>query len=63
MVSHDSVAVDGETNVQRHEREARDTNHQLRRHEEAKNATQVTRGGPSPLARNLQQEFLVADNQ
>ena len=63
MVSHDSVAIDGETSVQRREREAKNTDRQRRRNEEAENATQATRGGPPPLARNLQQEFLMVDNQ
>ena len=63
MVSHNSVAVDGETSVQRHECKARNINHQQRHNEEAKNATQAARGGPPPLARNLQQEFLMVDNQ
>ena len=63
MVSHDSVAVDGETSVQRCEREARNTDRQRHRNEEAKNATQAARGGPPPLAHNLQQEFLMVDNQ
>ena len=53
-VSHVSVAVDGETSVQRCEREARNANRQRRRHEEAENAAQVARGRPPPLAHNLQ---------
>ena len=63
MVSHDSVAIDGETSVQRHERKAKNIDRQRRRNEEAENATQVARGDPPPLARNLQQEFLMVDNQ
>ena len=54
MDSHDSVAIDGETSVQRHEREARNVDRQRRRNEEAENAAQAARGGPLPLARNLQ---------
>ena len=63
MVSHDSVAIDGETSVQRHEREARKADRQRRRNEEAENTDQAARGDPPPLARNLQQEFLMVDNQ
>ena len=63
MLSHDNIAVDGETSVQRREHEARNTNHQQRRQEEAKNAAQIASGGPLLLACNLQQEFLVVDNQ
>ena len=63
MVSHDSVAVDGETSVQHHEREAKNTDRQRRHNEEAENTTQAARGGPPPLAYNLQQEFLMVDNQ
>ena len=63
MVSHDSIAIDGETSVQRRERKARNTNRQQRRNEEAENTTQADRGDPPPLARNLQQEFLMVDNQ
>ena len=63
MVGHDSVAVNGETSVQHREREAKNTDRQRRRNEEAENAAQAARGGPPPLARNLQQEFLMVDNQ
>ena len=63
MVSHTSVAIDGETSVQRREREARNADHQRRRNEEAKNAAQAAKGDPPPLARNLQQEFLMVNNQ
>ena len=35
----------------------------MRRNEEAENATQAARGDPPPLAHNLQQEFLMVDNQ
>ena len=63
MLSHDSFAVDGETSVQCREREAKNTDRQRRRNEEAENATLATRGGPPPLAHNLQQEFLMVDNQ
>ena len=63
MVSHNSVAIDGETSVQRHEHEARNTDRQRRPNEEAENTTQATRGGPPPLTHNLQQEFLMVDNQ
>ena len=63
MVSHDSVAIDGETSVQRREHETRNTDRQRRRNEEAENTTQATRGGPPPLTHNLQQEFLMVDNQ
>ena len=63
MVSHDSIVVDGETSVQCCEREARNTDRQRHRNEEAKNAAQAARGGPPPLAHNLQQEFLMVDNQ
>ena len=62
MVSHDSIVVDGQTSVQRHEREARNTDRQRHRNEEAENAAQADRGGLPPLARNLQQEFLMVDN-
>ena len=51
MVSHDSIAIDGETSVQRHERETRNADRQRRRNEE--DAIQATRGDPPPLARNL----------
>ena len=63
MVSHDSIAIDGETSVQRHEREARNADRQRRRNEEAENAVQSAGGVLPPLARNLQQEFLMVDNQ
>jgi len=62
MVSNDSVAIDGETSVQCRECEDRNSSHQ-RLHNEAENAAQATRGGLPPLARNLQQEFLMVDNQ
>ena len=42
MVSHDSVAIDGETSVQRREREARNADRQRRHNEEAENADQAT---------------------
>ena len=61
MVSHDSVAVDGETSVQHRECEAKNTNYQRRRNEEVENTAQASRGGP--LARNIQQEFLTVDNR
>ena len=41
MVSHDSIAIDGETSVQRRERETRNTDRQRRRNEEAENTTQA----------------------
>ena len=63
MVSHDSVAIDGETSVQRREREARNADRQRRCNEETENAAHVARGDPPPLARNLQQKFLMVDNQ
>ena len=63
MVGYDSIVVDGETSVQRCEREARNTDRQRRHNKEAENANQAARGDPSPLARNLQQEFLMDDNQ
>ena len=63
MVSHDSIAVDGETSVQHRELEDRNTDRQRRHNEEAENASQATRGGLPPLAHNLQQEFLMVDNQ
>ena len=63
MVSHDSVAIDGETSVQRREHEARNVDRHRRCNEEAENAAQAARGGLPPLARNLQQEFLMDDNQ
>jgi len=63
MVGHDSVAIDGKTSVQHHEREAKNTDLQRCHNEEVENATQATRGGPPPLSCNLQQEFLMVDNQ
>ena len=63
MVSHDSIAIDGETSVQRCERKTRNTDCQGRCNEEAENAVQAAGGDPLPLARNLQQEFLMVDNQ
>jgi len=63
MVSHDSIAIDGETSVQRHERKTRNANRQRCRNEEAKNTIQAAGGGPPPVTRNLQQEFLMVDNQ
>ena len=63
MVSHDSIVIDGETSVQHHEREARNTDRQRHCNEEAENIAQATRGGLSPLTHNLQQEFLMVDNQ
>ena len=63
MVSHDSVAIDGETSVQHRERETRNADRQRRHNEEAEDAIQAGRGDPPPLARNLQQEFLMVDNQ
>ena len=61
MVSHDSVAIDGETSVQRRERETRNADRQWHHNEE--DAVQVVGGDPPPLTRNLQQEFLMVDNQ
>ena len=61
MVSHDSIAIDGETSVQRHERQTRNADRQRRRNEE--DTVQAARRDPPPLARNLQQEFLMVDNQ
>ena len=63
MVSQDSTAVDGETSVQHREREARNTDRQRSHNEEVENTAQATRGGLPPLAHNLQQEFLMVDNQ
>lgn len=63
MVSHDNVAIDGETSIQRRVREARNADHQRHCNEKVENAAQGTRGDPPPLARNLQQEFLMVDNQ
>ena len=44
-------------------REAKNIDRQQRLNEEAENAAQAARGGPPPLARNLQQVFLMVDNQ
>ena len=63
VVSQDNFAIGRETSVQRREREARNVDRQRRRNEEAENAAQAARGDPPPLARNLQQEFLMVDNQ
>ena len=63
MVIHNSIAINGETSVQCHERETRNTDRQQCRNEEAENAAQAARGGLPPLARNLQEEFLMVDNQ
>ena len=63
MVGHDSVAIDGETSAQLPECEARNADRQRCRNEEAENADQAVEGDPPPLARNLQQEFLMVDNQ
>ena len=63
MVSHDSIAINGETSVQRCEREARNTDRQRCHNEEVENAAQAARGGPPPLAHHFQQEFLMVDNQ
>ena len=63
MVSHDSIAIDGETSVQRRERETRNVDRQRCRNEEAENAVQSAGGVPPPLTRNLQQEFLMVNNQ
>ena len=54
MVSHDSVAIDGETSVQRRAHETRNADRQWRRSVEAEDAVQATGGDPPPLARNLQ---------
>ena len=54
MVSHDSVAIDGETSVQCRELETRNANRQRRRNEEAENAVQAAGGGLPPLTHNLQ---------
>ena len=62
MVSHDSVPIDGETSVQLRECEAKNADRQRRRNEEAENTNQAARGDPTPLAHNLQQEFLMVDN-
>ena len=61
MVSHDSVAIDGETNVQRRDRETKNADCQRCRNEEY--TVQAAGGDPPPLAHNLQQEFLMVDNQ
>ena len=61
MVSHDCIAIDGETSVQHREHETRNTDHQRHRNKEAKNTIQATGGGPPPLAHNLQQEFFMVD--
>ena len=53
MVSHDSTAIDGETSVQHHEHEARNTDRQQHRNEEVENTAQAARGRPPPLAHNL----------
>ena len=63
MVSHNSVAVDGETSTQRREHKTRNADCQRCRHEEAEHAAQAARDGSPPLARNLQQDFLMVDNQ
>ena len=63
MVIHDSIAVDGETSVQHRERKAKNTDRPRCRDEEAENTTQAPRGGLPPLVRNLQQEFLMVDNE
>jgi len=52
MVSHDSVAIYGETSVQHRECEIRNADRQWCRNEE--DTVQATRGDPPPLARNLQ---------
>ena len=52
MVSHDSIAIDGETSVQRREHETRDADHQ-RRHNEEDDVQAIGRDPPS-LAHNLQ---------
>ena len=61
MVSHDSIAIDGETSVQRHECETKNADHQWCCNDE--DTIQTARGDPLPLTRNLQQEFLMVDNQ
>ena len=53
MVSHDSIAIDGEASVQCHESETRNADRQRRRNEE-EDAIQAIRGDPPPLACNLQ---------
>ena len=63
MVSHDSVAIVGEPSFQRHKCEAKNTNRQRCHNEEAENITQATRGGQPPLTHNVQQEFIMVDNQ
>ena len=62
MDSHDNVDINGETSVQRHEREARNTDRERRHNEEAENTAQAAIGGPPPLTRNLQEEFLMVDS-
>ena len=52
MVSHDSVAIDGETSVQHRERETRNADRQ--RHHNEEDAVQAAGGDPPSLARNLQ---------
>ena len=54
MVSHDSVAIDGETSAQRREHETRNADHQRHHNEEAEDVIQAVGGDPLPLARNLQ---------
>ena len=61
MVSHDSVAIDGETSVHRHERETRNIDRQRHRNEE--DIVQAAEHDSPPLACNLQHEFLMVDNQ
>ena len=62
MVSHNSVARDGETNSQHNAHEARNTDHAWHRQEEADAAAavanagggeQVSLGGNPSIARNL----------
>ena len=55
MVSHDSVAIDGDTSVQRYERETRNIDRQWCCNKE--DVIQAAGANPPPLARNLQQEF------
>ena len=52
MVSYDNVAIDGETSVQRRERETRNVDRQWRRNEQ--DTVQATGGDPLPVAHNLQ---------
>ena len=61
MVSHDNITIDGETSVQRRERETRNADRQRRRNEE--DDVQATGRDLLPLACNLQLEFLMVDNQ